>query len=66
MKNLLSAGPKVKKSFRNIQNTKVFPEDFDLEKHSAGRLTEYLLPFLQILRQDIQIIESRGRVHIER
>jgi hypothetical protein len=39
---------KNKKSFRNIQNTKVFPEDFDLKQHSACWLTENFLSFLQI------------------
>jgi hypothetical protein len=37
---------KIKKSIRNIQNTKVFPEDFDLKKHSPCWLTENFFPFL--------------------
>jgi hypothetical protein len=44
---------KSKKSFRYIQNTKVFPEDFNLYQHSACRLTENFLPFLQIFGKNV-------------
>jgi hypothetical protein len=37
---------KNKKSFRNIQNTKVLPQDLNLKKHPSRGLTEDFLSFL--------------------